>query len=266
VENLRNFFYVRYPWVQVPSPDQLAFDMYLDQACEFLWDTEELFDCSSTEFRFNVTHLERVVHDCIEVCPRSKQMERFNTTGQSKTPFCVQFSQVPLDSGKVWSKLKQSTCHLTSQVTFSGPRNVNLQYPRDYDTKLMPLQCIPQFMQLASANAILKRNLFDLNYTIAPAHLKRMLTYLPKWLFEMSITSPKLPVYFESMTDTKRQLVFSVLAQDEELWLSQRKWSQKQPLYRILNEELYINTGYAVFSRALLKRKISFLLSKLSQL
>jgi hypothetical protein len=266
MENLRNFFYVRYPWVEVPSPDQLVMDMYLDQACEFLWNNESLFESSSTEFSFNVVNLERVVHDCIDVCPRSKQMERFNTSGQSKTPIVAQFSQVSLDNGKIWTKLKQSTCHLPGAVTFSGPRNVNLQYPMDYDTKLIPLHCVPQFMQVASANAILKRNLFDLNYTIAPANLKRFLGYLPKWLFELSITTPKLPVYFESMTDTKRQLVFSVLAQDEELWLSQRKWSQKQPLYRILNDELYINTGYAVFSRELLKRKISFLLSKFSGL
>lgn len=260
VDSVSSFLRVRYPWVDLPNAQELVISTYLDQACELLWDSKHLIAYENCkDFSFKSIHLQRTIEDCIEVCSRSVQLEGLNFGAQNRLKPMLQFGISSVDGRKVWSKLKRFTCYPPGQSYLTGPQNVNIGFGSGFNVKLIPMQCVPEFKKTIASGS----EVADLNYVIASELLQLNQTYIPNWLLRMNISAPLLPICFNTLTDTQRQLMFATLSQDEEIWLSQRKWSQRFPIFRVIDSKLYINTGYAAFTRDLLKRKVAFIINKI---
>lgn len=259
----KSFIGIRYPWISLPDTQQLLIDTYLDQACETLWDSTELISAKALpSFEFSPTLVEHIFHDCIETCQWSRQMEvftadSFGTAGSLEQRYC----QANIDSAKVWSESKPGMHMLRSTEVGYGPTMLSVGRSHGLSVKrLQSKKPIPGFLSFTHETKVIKRELIDLNWVLCTDSFEQYKFVFPAWLLCMGMNVPLLPV--ANPTKVRADLLYAVLIQDDDIWLGQRYWSLKLPLYKIVNGKLYTNAGYAAFSRDLLKRKISCLLNK----
>lgn len=258
---LRSFIEVRYPWMALPDRNQLMTDCCLDQICAMLWAKQELLVLEKLpELKYDSDCLLRVVQDCIDTCSWSKELERFNADNFGTSPrFKERFTCIPLDSRQIWADVKQHTHSVCNTVALPGPRGVSLGTLCKIETrKIQTTQPVPEFVTFTKENKLIKRSMIDLNWVVCIEEYEKVSHFLPAWLFLMGIRVPLLPVALKSPVNSR--MAYTVLIQDDDLWLSQKNWSAKLPLFRVDSGKLYINSGYAAFSRELLKYKIGFLL------
>ena len=261
INTVKTFVDVRYPWLTLPSREQLMADAYLDQACAMLWNTDDLIELDNPpDFKFEKATLERVVRDCVDSCTWSKQLEVYNADNFGSAPdFDACFSDTVLDARRIWAEIKERTHWVSGTPVCSGPQTIAAGRLCHIATKKIPSKrSTPEFVKFTRETKLIKRELLDLNWVVCTESFSQYVSLFPKWLLLMEMRVPILPV--SSVANVNSRLAYTVLVQDDDVWLGQRHWSARLPLYRIDADKLYINTGYAAFSRELLKYKIACLL------
>lgn len=263
--NAKSFIAVRYPWLSIPDTSQLLLDTYLDQACERLWDSTELISMKAlTPFEFSLKSVENVIHDCIETCNWSRQMELFTADCFGSTvPLENRYCKSNVDSMKVWSESRAGFHMLRSTEVGYGPTFLSVGRSHDFVVKkLQSKKATPEFLKFTYETKIIKRELIDLNWVLCTDTFSAYKLVFPTWMLCMGMNVPIMPVAMKDKVHL--DLLYTSLIQNDDLWLGQRYWTLKLPLYKVVGDKLYANTGYAAFSRELLKRKISCLLNKTS--
>lgn len=259
----KSFIAVRYPWLSIPDISQLLLDTYLDQACERLWDSTELISSKAPGcFEFSTKSLENVIHDCIETCHWSRQMELFTADCFGGTVSLEdRYSQTNVDSMKVWSESRIGFHMLRSTEVGYGPALLSVGRSHEFSVKkLQNKRPVPGFLKFTYETKIIKREMIDLNWVLCTDEFSAYKMVFPNWLLCMGMNVPIMPVAIQEKV--RSELLYTALIQNDDLWLGQRYWTLKLPLYKLVGDKLYANTGYAAFSRDLLKRKISCLLNK----